>query len=74
MKLFVIGNGFDCYLHDLPTRYSGFRNYLINNFPKAKEFYFIPESTFMPDGESKYDIDEVVGYIVNVIDCCNGGD
>lgn len=61
-KLFVIGNGFDCYLHGLPTKYSDFRKYLLNRFPDAESFNTIPDGTQMPKGEIVYDEEEVAGY------------
>lgn len=70
--LFVIGNGFDCYRHNLPTKYSDFRKYLINRFPNAKIINYVPTSTLLPDGGEEYDEDEIVGYILNIIDLCEG--
>ncbi len=74
MKLFIIGNGFDCH-HRLPTKYSDFRNYIIYQFPNALiNQCSVPESIQMPDGEEIYDDKKVVGYIVNIIDDCEGSD
>ena len=28
--LYIIGNGFDCYGHDMNTKYADFRKFLIN--------------------------------------------
>ncbi len=66
-KLFIIGNGFDV-SHKLPTRYSDFQDYLKENYPDASEEYLIvPESFTMPDGDEKYDDDEVVGFLLKII-------
>ena len=74
MRLFIIGNGFDCH-HGLPTKYSDFRNYIIYQFPNALiNQCSVPESIQMPDGEEIYDDKKVVGYIVNIIDDCKGSD
>ncbi|MDD3417450.1 MAG: bacteriophage abortive infection AbiH family protein [Lachnospiraceae bacterium] len=71
-KLFVIGNGFDCYLHDLPTKYSNFRTYLLSRFPHIEEYYMIPGSTQMPKGEEVYDEEEVAGYVISILNSCGG--
>lgn len=73
-KLFVIGNGFDCYLHCLPTKYSDFREYLLNRFPDAESFYTIPDGIQMPEGEIVYDAEEVAGYIITILSDCGGED
>ena len=72
MKLFIIGNGFDCYLHGLPTKYSDFRKYILSRYPDAEDYSYIPESTQMPDGDEVYDEKEAAGYIVNITDSCGG--
>ena len=30
--LYIIGNGFDCYGHDMNTKYADFRKFLINKY------------------------------------------
>lgn len=71
--LFVIGNGFDCYAHKMPTQYLDFKEYLIKQFPEYDEdFVGILESTLMPDGDEAYDMDAVVGSIVRLINECAG--
>jgi len=35
-KLYIIGNGFDCF-HDLPTEYVHFHRFLKKNFPDLEE-------------------------------------
>ena len=72
MKLFIIGNGFDCYLHGLPTKYSDFRKYILSRYPDAEDYSYIPESTQMPDGDEVYDEKEAAGYTVNITDSCGG--
>lgn len=71
-KLFVIGNGFDCYLHGLPTKYSDFRKYLLDRFPNAESYYTIPDRTFLPQGQIVYEEEEVAGYIITILDVCSG--
>lgn len=66
-KLFIIGNGFDI-AHGLPTRYSDFQDYLMENYPGASDEYLsVPESITMPDGSEKYNDDEVVGFLLKII-------
>ncbi|WP_419748869.1 bacteriophage abortive infection AbiH family protein [Clostridium perfringens] len=66
-KLFIIGNGFDV-AHKLPTRYSDFQEYLIENYPEASDEYLVvPESFLMPDGDRRYNDDEVVGFLLKII-------
>ena len=37
--LFIIGNGFDCYGHNMNTRYIDFRKFLVSRYPEHnKEF------------------------------------
>lgn len=70
--LFLIGNGFDLE-HDYPTSYDHFREYLIKRFPGADEnSYIVPSSTQMPDGDEQYDMDEVAGFIIRILDECAG--
>lgn len=74
-KLFIIGNGFDCYGHGMKTKYSDFKEYLINRFPDYDEdFDGLLESRTMPDGEEEYDMDAVVGSIVRLLNNCSGKD
>lgn len=70
MNLFIIGNGFDIY-HNLPTKYSDFRDYLINKYPGADEY-----DEGVPDLSIEDDIDCIksVGYISKIIDGCGGED
>ncbi|MDF2857393.1 MAG: hypothetical protein K0Q87_3244 [Neobacillus sp.] len=66
-KLFIIGNGFDV-AHNLPTKYSDFQDYLIGKYPEASdECLVVPESFIMPDGEERYNDDEVVGFLLKII-------
>ncbi|WMM26039.1 bacteriophage abortive infection AbiH family protein [Tissierella sp. MB52-C2] len=66
-KLFIIGNGFDV-AHKLPTKYSDFQDYLMENYPEASdECLVVPESFMMPDGDERYNDDEVVGFLLKII-------
>ncbi len=72
-RLYIIGNGFDCYGHSLPTKFSDFANYLKRQYPDYKEnFQGILESTQMPDGDEQYNMDEAVGAIISILDGCAG--
>ena len=71
-KLFIIGNGFDCYLHGLPTKYSDFRDYILDCYPNAEEFQGVPGGVMMPRGDILYEEEEVAGYIIRIIDFCEG--
>ena len=70
--LFIIGNGFDCYGHNMNTQYIDFRNFLVNRYPKYnKDFGGILQETLMPDGDEVYDMNEVVGSLIRTIDECS---
>ncbi len=72
--LYIIGNGFDSGLHNLPTSYSDFRDYLKDRFPNAGLYYSaVPETTFHPVGGDEYITEEVVGYIIKILDSCGDG-
>ena len=74
-RLFLVGNGFDCHLHGLPTKYIDFRNYIVSRYPNAgKATNYIPEPFFLQKGETEYDQAEVAQYIVTIIDSCEKGD
>ncbi len=74
-KLFVIGNGFDCYLHGFPTKYNDFKQYLEKKYPNCEiDFDGILLPTQMPDGELRYDEDELVGSIIRMLDFTAGKD
>ena len=71
MKLYLIGNGFDCYLHRMPTQYNDFRSYIVSKFPGCEEYSdLVPSGIMMPKGDIRYDEEEVAGYIVSIIDSC----
>lgn len=73
-NLFIIGNGFDCYAHGLPTKYVDFRDYILTKFPNSRNYCgLVPGSTILPDGSEAIDMEDVAGYIVNVIDNCGDG-
>lgn len=69
-KLFIIGNGFDCYAHRMRTKYSDFRDFIIKKYPDIVYSNYVPESQLMPDGEVEYDDDEVAGFIVQILGVC----
>ncbi|MBQ8624638.1 MAG: bacteriophage abortive infection AbiH family protein [Agathobacter sp.] len=74
-KLFIIGNGFDCYGHKMKTQYSDFKNYLIQKFPDYEEDYDdILEPYPLADGGEEYDMNAVVGAIVRILNECAGDD
>lgn len=74
-SLFIIGNGFDCYAHKMKTRYCDFKEYLKEKYPDYDvEFDGFLEVTTMPDGELVYDMDEVVGSIIRLMDDCADND
>ena len=74
-KLFIIGNGFDCYGHNMNTRYVDFRRFLVSKYPEyCKDFDGIPEITIRSDGEEKYNMNEVVGLMLSTIDNCSSED
>lgn len=73
MKLFIIGNGFDCYLLGLPTKYRDFRNYLLRRFPDIDPddpMDMVPAPNSDKDGEERFEEEEVASYIVGVFDAC----
>ncbi|MCF1627477.1 bacteriophage abortive infection AbiH family protein [Tetragenococcus koreensis] len=73
-NLFIIGNGFDI-SHGLPTSYRDFRDYLVTNYPKARyEATIVPEGKPTPDGDFYFDKDEVVGFVIYIIDQVEGED
>lgn len=67
-RLFIIGNGFDI-AHKLNTRYSDFRNYLLEQYPKAMDQDGrVPEPITRDQGEELFDDEEVVGFLIKIID------
>ena len=77
MKLFVIGNGFDCYLHQLPTKYSDFRNFIVKRYDipdtySTSDVINIPERKYTRYDDWDYDIKEIARYVVYIIDQCGG--
>ncbi|OQD35991.1 bacteriophage abortive infection AbiH family protein [Bacillus toyonensis] len=67
-NLFIIGNGFDL-SHALPTMYKDFYKYLIENYPNAIDTVvtFNIDGSSMPDGSIKFDKDEVVAFLIDLI-------
>lgn len=71
-SLYIIGNGFDCYGHNMPTQYADFRQYLISRFPDYQRNYGgTLEFSVQNDGSEVYDMNEVVGAILRTIDDCS---
>ena len=78
-KLFIIGNGFDCYAHrykngePMKTKYSDFRDYIVAQYPDVKFKHGVPEVALTYDHHDyDYDEDEIIGYIIQVLDNCQG--
>lgn len=67
-RLFIIGNGFDI-AHKLNTKYSAFREYLLEQYPKAiYQYAIIPEPFKTDQGEELFDDEAVVGFLIKIID------
>ena len=73
--LFIIGNGFDCYCHKMKTKYSDFREHVLQLYPESKEYTGVPEMTLTLDHhdyayddayvESERSLDEISDLIRN---------
>ena len=76
LNLYVIGNGFDCYKHNLPTKYQHFKSYILDMYPNCgSNCEVLPSVAFSNDADiMRYFGKEVAGYIVNIIDSCGAGD
>lgn len=71
-KLFIIGNGFDCYCHEMKTHYKDFRRYILYRYPEI-EYNGVPEKSLTCDHHDyAYQENEIIGYIVQVLDFCQG--
>lgn len=71
-KLFLIGNGFDI-SHQMKTSYSNFREFLIKKYDLFEydfdeAIYSPPESVELPNGGIEYSEDEVVKFLIYIID------
>ncbi|MCY8837667.1 bacteriophage abortive infection AbiH family protein [Bacillus atrophaeus] len=64
-NLFIIGNGFDI-AHGLPTKYSDFHNYLLENYTVGEATFDI-NSSILPDGDEVFDNNELVTFLVHLI-------
>ena len=74
-SLYIIGNGFDCYGHNMKTKYADFKQYLLNRFPQYDPDYEgLLETTILPDGGEEYDMNEVIGSLIRTIDDCSEPD
>lgn len=66
-KLFIIGNGFDIF-HNMKTKYTDFRKFLVKNYLKEDLtdtlYYEIP----YPNQEEIYDDKDCVRAIINILD------
>lgn len=75
-RLYVIGNGFDCHAHSnvdgkMKTSYQDFRDYLIRQYPNCLSNKSVPEEKMVNDHrEYDYDKNDMVGYIVSILDDC----
>lgn len=73
-SLFIIGNGFDL-SHGLKTSYNDFRRYLLNEYPDAETNGFIePSSMVLPDGDIKFNKEEVISMLIYLIDEAENND
>ena len=74
-KLFVVGNGFDCYLHGFPTKYSDFRKSILNQYRGIDKKHIgiitVPIGYEQADGGIEYDLDDIAMFIVDVLDACD---
>lgn len=71
-SLYIIGNGFDCYGHNMKTKYADFKQYLLKRFPEQKSGYDgLLETTMLPDGGEEYDMNAVIGSMIRTIDDCS---
>ena len=68
MRLFIIGNGFDLDQY-LPTAYSDFRNYLIDEYGENSNFLLYPNIDTMPDGNEVSDIKTDANILTYLCDC-----
>ena len=73
-KLFIIGNGFDCYGHDMPTKYSDFKQFLLEKYPNIMSIPpRIPTIPTIYPATDRLRIYAEVGrvrYILHVLDAC----
>lgn len=73
-KLFIIGNGFDCYGHGMPTKYSDFKQFLLEKYPNIlslpPRIPTIPTIYPTTDRLKIYAEVERVRYILYVLDSC----
>ena len=71
--LFIIGNGFDCYCHEMKTKYSDFREHVLRLYPESKEYAGVPEMTMTLDHHDyAYNKKDIAVYIVHIMDQCQG--
>lgn len=71
-SLFIIGNGFDR-AHGLPTSYSDFREWLLEEYCQKDERgynigYSLPEPTLYPDGEIVFNENDNVQFFIHYFD------
>ena len=73
MRTFIIGNGFDL-AHNMPTKYSDFKKYLIERFPNSKNGQmYVPGQMITPDGGVIVDETEAASLLVYLINNACGG-
>jgi len=69
-KLFIIGNGFDCYGHNMKTKYSDFRQFILSKFPHIERIPArIPRIPVTHVNKNLVQC-EIVRYILHVLDIC----
>lgn len=76
-KLFIIGNGFDCFAHTdnkstpMKTQYADFKDFILSQYPEAKCEFGVPVMGLTDDHHGyDYDKNEAIGYIIRVLDEC----
>ena len=69
--LFIIGNGFDI-AHGIPSKYSNFRSFIINNYPEALRFR--DEVVYLEDFADIEPSEFAAEILLNAMDKCAGED
>lgn len=74
-RLYIIGNGFDCYCHGMKTKYKDFRGYLIDLYPDCEDVCDVPYTKLTADHHGyDYADEDIASYIINILDACQGDD
>ena len=69
--LFIVGNGFDI-AHGIPSKYSDFRSFIINNYPEALKFR--DEVVYLEDFADIEPSEFAAEILLNTMDKCAGED